>query len=459
MSFKKNSSYVCQNCDYQQPQWTGKCSQCGAWNSFEIIQSETKRKNSNLIEDEVPPQALVDICDAEVSHIKTGISELDRVLGGGIVEGCLCLLAGEPGAGKSTLLLSMVSHYARARPDEKILYISAEESLAQVASRAKRIGVKEKNIYFYHQTSWQCMLGHFKKIKPSLIILDSIQTTVSQEVSSAPGSLSQIKEVTFELMNYVKESNASCFVIGHISKDGGIAGPKMLEHMVDTVLYFEGEQLGNYRMIRAIKNRFGNTNEVGLFEMGADGLVSVRNPSIYFLDKSSTQYIGKSLSMIVEGSRPLFLEIQALVIENKHGQIKRIAQGVETIRVTMLIAIMEKYLNISLIHNDVYLNIVGDLRHSGRETDLSIVVSILSSFKNIKIESGLLFLGELGLSGELRAVSKLETRLKEMSLMGYKKAVVSKQCTVDCKNTFGVHLIALEHLQDIERGFFKEKAS
>lgn len=452
MSKKKHVLFICQNCGHQQSQWMGKCSECGSWNSFqeEVIADKQERK----VQDDDQPVAMNDISFSQSSARATGISELDRVLGGGVREGSLCLLAGEPGIGKSTLLLLLVSQVAKVQSDKKILYISGEESLSQIANRAKRICVSEPNIYFYHHTSWQSISSHIKKMRPSFIVLDSIQTTCSNEIPSAPGSIAQVREVTFELMNLVKESDTTCFVIGHISKDGAIAGPKILEHMVDTVLYFEGDQFGHYRILRASKNRFGSTNEVGIFEMNESGMKSVKNPSLYFLDHSSQNSYGRSLSMIVEGTRPIFIEVQALVVENKYGNGRRTTQGIDSSRLSMLVAVIEKYLNIPLGFNDIYLNIIGGLKLSSRESDLSMMASILSSYKNKNLDNKLILLGEVGLTGEIRVTNKMEARLKEMSLMGYDKVVAASKTALEFDGKFGIKVVGINHVKELEKIIF-----
>lgn len=403
-SKKRAVIFTCQNCTYQSSKWLGKCPECQSWNTF---QEETfsnvqgsMGKTKELVKDE-QPRLISDIQNNNYARTQTEVGEFDRVLGGGVAHGSLILVGGEPGIGKSTLLTDIMGRLSHLYPEENFLYVSGEESLSQIADRAKRIGLAPKNLYLYHQTSWQKVLDQIKKLKPKFMVLDSIQTTVTENIDSAPGTVSQIREVTYELMNHAKANGITCFIIGHITKEGTIAGPKILEHMVDTVIYFEGDQFGQYRMLRAMKNRFGNTNEVGIFEMKGKGLVEVPNPSQYFLDENLDGSFGRSLSCIVEGSRSLFVEIQALVVENKYGNGRRTTQGLDNNRLSMIVAIIEKYMGLPLGFNDIYLNVVGGIKLTTRDTDLSIMASLISSYKSIPLKSDTIFLGEVGLTGEV----------------------------------------------------------
>lgn len=446
---KKNSTFVCQKCSFETPQWIGKCPECDEWNSFEEerIDKLSKKPNGIKRSSALPPSEIN--TDLRTRTI-TGISEFDRSLGGGIVQGSLILIGGEPGIGKSTLLTEVLGKVSK-QENKKILYISGEESQSQVADRAKRLGVTSNNFFILNENTWEEMLIHIKEIKPSLIVIDSIQTTISNNIQSAPGTISQIREVTYELMNYVKANNLTAFVIGHITKEGNIAGPKILEHMVDTVIYFEGDQFGHYRMLRVIKNRFGNTNEVGLFEMGEEGLEEVKNPSQYFLETSMKGSSGNALTCVQEGTRALFVEIQALVVINKYGSGRRNTQGFDPNRLAMLIAIAEKHLNLALGQNDVYLNIIGGIKIKGRETDLAIVASLYSSLKDIVLDKSIIFLGEVGLTGEIRSVPKIESRIKEMIQLGYKTLVTSNHVVTKFKNKYpGIRYVGISKAKELK---------
>ncbi|MBT7766375.1 MAG: DNA repair protein RadA, partial [Bdellovibrionales bacterium] len=320
---KKNSNFICQKCSYTTAKWIGRCPDCGEWNT--ILEEEKKLVPGGRASDSSRERSLPlgEIVQQDYQRVSSGMEEFDRVVGGGVVPGSLILIGGEPGIGKSTLLTAVLGRFcsigAKDENGDKVLYISGEESCAQVASRSKRLGIQEDNFLIYHETNWENILTELKQVKPKFLVIDSIQTTSTLEISSAPGTISQIREVTYELMNYIKANNTTCFIIGHITKEGSIAGPKVLEHMVDTVIYFEGDQFGHYRLLRVIKNRFGDTNEVGIFEMKESGLAEVRNPSQYFLEQQQEDSFGRSLTCVLEGNRPIFVEIQALVVDNKFG--------------------------------------------------------------------------------------------------------------------------------------------
>ncbi|MBC99678.1 MAG: DNA repair protein RadA [Halobacteriovoraceae bacterium] len=450
---KKKTVYICQNCNYESPKWLGKCPECSEWNTLEesapITQSSSAgTRRSKSLKD---PKTISEITAINIERTKTYLNEFDRVVGGGLVPGSLSLIGGQPGIGKSTLLLEVMSRLSSKYKDKKILYVSGEESESQIAGRAKRMGVSSENLLILNETSWQNILEVIQKERPSFLVVDSIQTTVSQDIQSAPGTVSQIREVTYELMNHVKTKGITCFIVGHITKDGNIAGPKILEHMVDTVIYFEGDQFGQYRILRAIKNRFGNTNEVGIFEMEEAGLKEVPNPSQYFLDDQLEDSYGRSLTCILEGSRPLFIEIQALVVENKFGNGRRTTQGIDQNRLSMMVAIIEKYFELPLSYNDIYLNVVGGFKLSSRESDLSIIASLLSSYKGRAIKTGEIFLGEVGLTGEVRSVPMIESRLKEIQQLNYEVVYTSLKTAVKFKDKFKkLKLIGIKRAKDLE---------
>ena len=355
---KVKSVFTCSECGYQTAKWLGKCPDCQQWNSFveeEVTKaSKLAQKVSSVLGGKNSrPKNISEIENEKVQRYFTGINEFDRVMGGGVTYGSLTLIGGEPGIGKSTIIMEVCGKILSKYSDDKILYVSGEESESQVAERSKRLGVNSPNLYIYNETNWQKVLEQVKELKPKFLVLDSIQTTFSSEVDSAAGTLTQIREVTYEVMNYAKAYGLTCFLIGHVTKEGQIAGPKILEHMVDTVIYFEGDQLGQYRMLRVMKNRFGNTNEVGIFEMRETGLVEVSNPSQYFLEQSIPGAFGRSITCILEGSRALFVEIQALVVENKFAVGRRTTQGLDSNRVALLVAVIDKYFGLPLSYNDI----------------------------------------------------------------------------------------------------------
>jgi DNA repair protein RadA/Sms len=449
---KKDTVFICENCGMNSPKWEGQCRECSSWNSL----IEEKKKNEKAKHKGVnngskanSAQLIEKVSAESYKRVNTGISEFDRVLGGGIASGSLVLVGGEPGIGKSTLLTKVMDNLAKKK-EGNVLYVSGEESVGQIASRAKRMGICEGTFYVLNETSWQSILAEINRIKPRFVVIDSIQTTVSEDIASPPGTISQIREVTYEIMNQVKSRGISCFIVGHITKDGHIAGPKILEHMVDTVLYFEGDQFGQYRIVRAIKNRFGNTNEVGLFEMKETGLEEVKNPSKYFLDDLAKDAYGRSLTCVLEGSRPLFVEIQALVVENKFGSGRRTTHGLDSNRVAMIVAVLEKYLDISLITSDIYVNVAGGIKLDQRESDLSILSSIISSYKKKSIPDGTVFIGEVGLTGEIRKIPQMEKRLNEMGHMNFKTVITSQKVKEEFKKKdYPFEIIGLKSVKEM----------
>ncbi|MFZ4712884.1 MAG: DNA repair protein RadA [Bacteriovoracaceae bacterium] len=449
---KSTTSYVCQNCSYIAPKWLGKCPECGQWNSFLEEEKAVKGKINTIASRTDASERAKLIKEIEVeqyARIVTKIDEFDRVMGNGLVKGSLTLIGGEPGIGKSTLLMEISGRISELYPNDKVLYVSGEESEGQVASRSKRLGINTNNFYIFNETNWQTILEQIKSLKPKFFVLDSIQTTISHDIQSAPGTISQIREVTYEIMNYAKSTGTTCFIIGHVTKEGSIAGPKILEHMVDTVIYFEGDQFGQYRLLRAMKNRFGNTNEVGIFEMKENGLNEVKNPSQYFLDSSIKGAYGRSLTCIVEGTRSLFIEIQALVVDNKYGNGRRTTQGVDSNRLAMLVAVMEKYFGIPLSFSDIYLNVVGGMKLSNRESDLSMIASILSSHRSKPLPEDTVFIGEVGLTGEVRSVPMIEVRIKEMAQMNYKKLITSAKIAKEMKGKYAIEIVGINRADEI----------
>lgn len=457
---KTRSVFTCQECGYQSAKWLGKCPDCNQWNSFseeEVTKaSKLAQKVTTVLGGKVSkPKNISEIENEKVYRYFTGINEFDRVMGGGITHGSLTLIGGEPGIGKSTILMEVCGKLLTKYSDGKILYVSGEESESQVADRSKRLSVDNPHLYIYNETNWQKVLEQVKELKPKFLILDSIQTTYSSEVDSAAGTLSQIREVTYEVMNYAKAYGLTVFLIGHVTKEGQIAGPKILEHMVDTVVYFEGDQLGQYRMLRVMKNRFGNTNEVGIFEMQEKGLVEVSNPSQYFLEQSIPGSYGRSITCILEGSRALFVEMQALVVENKFAVGRRTTQGLDSNRVALLVAVIDKYFGVPLSYNDIYVNVVGGMKLTSRESDLSVLASLLSSYFMNPIPSDTVFLGEVGLTGEVRSVPMMELRLREIAQMNYKTVVTSDRVAKDYQGKYKIKIIGISQAKELKNIFFK----
>lgn len=439
--------YVCQTCSFEARKWHGKCPSCNDWNSLEEELQDQKKSKSNkhkseLAEFDIRPISLIP--SENFLRYLTMIKEFDRVLGGGIAKGSLTLLGGQPGIGKSTLLMQACGQLAKLHPCKKILYISGEESVAQIADRARRMGISNENIIILNERTLENIKIILSKLKPTFLIIDSIQTTYSQEIQSIPGSINQVREVTYQLMNETKAQEISTFVIGHINKEGSLAGPKTLEHMVDTVIYFEGEKSGDLRTLRAIKNRFGPTSEIGLFMMNKEGLSQVLNPSEILMSDHHEEVSGRAISCVNEGSRVLLVEVQSLVIENKFSSGRRISQGYDVTRLSMLVAIIEKNLEIPLATFDIYTNIIGEVKIKARDLDLAIIASILSSYKKIILPRKSIFIGEVGLAGEIRKVKNFKDRAKELSSFGYEELISSN------KNEGDIEGIQLKKMGKIE---------
>ncbi len=407
---KKKSVFECIECGYKSAKWMGKCPACGSWESFVEVSEEKSPKPSSK-----PSKILKfeDIEKEEIQRFTSKDSELDLVLGGGIVPGSLVLIGGSPGVGKSTLMLKLAGNL-----DKKVLYVAGEESPGQIKIRAKRLGIKNKNLFLMPEIVVENILEEIKK-GYDLVIIDSIQTIYSENIASAPGSVSQVREATFELMRIAKETKTPIFIIGHITKEGSIAGPRVLEHMVDTVLYFEGDASRELRILRAFKNRFGSTSEIGIFEMTKQGLLSAKNKSFF----SKKPLPGSAITVVLEGTRPIVLEVQALVSES-YGVPKRSATGFDLPRLNMILALLEKKLNIPLNQYDVFVNVTGGIRINETAADLAIIAAIISSFKNRPISKESVFIGEVSLVGDIRDVPGLDIRVKEAANLGFKKAIV-----------------------------------
>lgn len=419
---KKKTIFECQACGYQSSKWMGKCVSCGAWDSFIELSNEqiaTQKKLGSLKPSSVIP--ITQVSQEKVERFSTGVDELDLVLGGGIVAGSLVLVGGSPGVGKSTLLLKVCANLAQL--GKKVLYVSAEESAGQIKMRADRIEANHSNLFLMNELVLENIFAELQKNRYDFLVIDSIQTIYSQEIASAPGSVSQVKAVTFELMRIAKSTRIPIFIIGHITKEGAIAGPRVLEHMVDTVLYFEGDSSKELRLLRGFKNRFGSISEVGIFEMTQKGLVSAKNIAKRFFKRQS-EAVGSAATVVMEGSRPLILEVQALVAESGYPSPKRSSTGYDSNRLTMLLALLEKKLDLPFNQYDVFINIAGGIKISETAADLAIIAAILSSFRNRPLSAQTIFLGEVGLTGEIREVMMLDSRLKEAYSQGFTKAVV-----------------------------------
>jgi DNA repair protein RadA/Sms len=424
---KTKSVYICSECGYQSPKWLGKCPGCNQWNTMqETVVSEKKNTVSKTVSGNIKrePKRISDIETGFEKRCKTGIGELDRVLGGGIVQGSLVLVGGDPGIGKSTLLLQICEN---AGQKHKILYVSGEESEGQIKIRAKRLGVKTDNLYLISETDVEAIIENINDTKPDIVIIDSIQTMHREDISSAAGSVPQVREATNAFMHIAKSMGISMFIVGHVTKDGALAGPRVLEHMVDCVLYFEGDRQLSFRILRAVKNRFGSTNEIGVFEMRDCGLCEVDNPSKMLLEGRGEDISGSCVVCTMEGTRGVMAEIQALVTPTGFGNPRRMSSGVDLNRVILMIAVLEKRARMNLSNSDVYINVAGGLRIDETAVDLGICAAIASGQFDVSLPPDIVFIGEVGLGGELRAVSQLEKRLIEASKMGFTSAIVPKQ--------------------------------
>lgn len=421
---RAKSKYVCQNCGYETAGYLGRCPECGAWASFvEEISGADSKASAIDLPDKNPPMKLSEIEMNTEIRTTTGISEFDRVLGGGIVQGSLVLIAGDPGIGKSTILLQTSGELCKS--NKKVLYISAEESASQIKLRAERLGIQSENLYIYPQTNFELIKKHIEEMMPDLVIVDSIQAIYTSTIQSSAGSVSQIRECCNSLMTLAKANNVSIIVIGHVTKEGNIAGPKVLEHMVDTVIQFEGDKYKTYRILRSIKNRFGNTSEVGIFEMGAKGLTEVINPSELFLKEyNQTQTPGSTIIVTSEGTRPLLVEIQALVGTTPYPTPRRVANGVDVSRVLQILAVLEKRIGLNLSKQDVYVNVIGGIDVSEPAADLGIALAIITCVRDVVFDSHTAIVGEIGLSGEIRAVNHIEKRINEAQKLGFKRIII-----------------------------------
>lgn len=450
---KPVTKYICQNCGYSSLRWLGKCPECDSWNSFveEIVYTDKRKltsKTHDIIDSKLTNLSKVsDIDITEDKRIISSIQELDRVLGGGIVPGSVVLVGGDPGIGKSTLMMQLSDKIK----NNTILYVSGEESPKQIKLRCERLGFAHDDFYILSETSLEIIAAIVDKLKPEIVIIDSIQTIYRNELESSPGSVSQLRESTAAIIQIAKAKNISFFLIGHITKEGVIAGPKVLEHMVDTVLQFEGERTHSYRVLRAIKNRFGSTNEIGIFEMTGSGLIEVLNPSEVFLSQRSKGISGSTVSASMEGTRPILIEVQALVSSSGYSVPQRTSTGFDYKRLAILIAVLEKKIGIHLSKFDVFLNIAGGIKIDEPSIDLAAALSICSSFKDTSIDADMLILGEIGLSGEIRGISFAERRIQEAVKLGFKKIVLPKSNMKNFKQSKELEYIPVENIQDAIR--------
>ncbi len=449
---KTKIQYVCQVCGYDSPKWMGRCPGCEGWNTFaeevQTARSEVKARVSasqRVRGTNARPQPLPEVEVGQETRLVSGVGEFDRVMGGGIMYGSLTLIAGDPGIGKSTLMTEL-GKYLQGR---RVLYVTGEESPRQVKLRAQRLGVVSEEFLLYAETNVEEIIAAAQETQPEVLIIDSIQTIFRPDVQSAPGSVSQVRESTSAILQFTKGHGVSTFIVGHVTKDGSIAGPRVLEHMVDTVLYFEGDRHHAYRILRAVKNRFGSTNEIGLFEMRTGGLHEVTNPSEIFLSERTYGASGSTVVCSLEGTRPILVEIQALVTPTSYGTPQRTATGFDNRRLQMLLAVLEKREGLRLSTHDVFVNVAGGVRLDEPAVDLGVIVAVASSFRDIPSDTGTVLIGEVGLGGEIRTVSQLEPRLKEASKLGFKRAVVPKNNLKGLAKPKGLEVNGAERLNQV----------
>jgi DNA repair protein RadA/Sms len=450
---KIKSAYFCQNCGYETPKWLGKCPSCNEWNTFveEIIEKNipTVVAFSSTTRN-ARPQTLQSIEQQEQPRRPLLDNELNRVLGGGLVPGSLILFGGEPGIGKSTLLLQV----AIEQNDLKVLYVSGEESEQQIKMRAERIGVKNQGCFILTETNLQNIFKQAEEIQPELIVIDSIQTLFSTQIESSPGSISQVRECTAQLLRYAKQTGTPVFLIGHITKEGSLAGPKVLEHMVDTVLQFEGDRNHVYRLLRSIKNRFGSTNELGIYEMLGSGLRQVENPSEILITNTDSSLSGISIAATLEGMRPMLVEVQALVSSAAYGTPQRSSTGFDTKRLNMLLAVMEKRCGFKLGAKDVFLNIAGGIKVDDPAIDLAVVAAVLSSNADLPVDKSIALSAEVGLSGEVRPVNRMEQRIYEAEKLGFERIVISKYNKGIEQKNFKIQLVKCGRIDEVVKALF-----
>lgn len=449
MAKAKTSAFFCQNCGYESAKWMGQCPGCKEWNTFveelvdrKALSGSGKRKPAS----EAKPVPLSSVVASNEERVSTNMKELDRVLGGGIVRGSLVLVGGDPGIGKSTLLLQVCRKLSAQ--GQSVLYVSGEESLQQIKIRAERIGTFTDNLQLLCETNLDLIREVIERQKPQIVVIDSVQTMYNDSVGSAPGSVSQVREATSVLMQIAKGMDISIFIVGHVTKEGVVAGPRVLEHMVDTVLYFEGDRHESYRILRGVKNRFGSTNEIGVFEMRAEGLAEVENPSEYMLSGKPADASGSVVACSVEGTRPILLEIQALICHSYFNNPRRTATGTDFNRVNLLLAVLEKRLGMQLSDCDAYVNIAGGIRMNEPAIDLGIVLAIISSKLDLTIDEKTICFGEVGLSGEVRGVTMAEQRVAEAAKLGFKRCILPSVCLGAAKGVKGIELVGVSNVRE-----------
>ncbi len=456
MAKKAKTQFECQHCGYISPRYLGKCPQCGSWNSMveeKIQDTSDRRTRTTLTGQKMQPTKLADVIPKKEPRVQTQLGELNRVLGGGVVPGSMVLLGGDPGIGKSTLLLQVSQQLAAT--GGKVLYVSGEESAEQIKMRAQRLGVVDNEFYLYAETDMNDISRAIESLEPDYVIIDSIQTMTQPDISSVAGSVSQVRETTAELLKIAKTNGIAIFIVGHVTKEGSIAGPRMLEHMVDTVLYFEGEQHQSFRILRAVKNRFGSTNEIGIFEMREGGLEEVANPSQVFLEERLAGATGSAIVVAMEGSRPILVEIQALVTPTMFGNAKRTTTGLDFNRVSLIMAVLEKRAGLLLQNQDAYLKAAGGVKLNEPAIDLAIAISIASSYKEKGTEATECFIGEIGLTGEIRRVNAIEQRVKEVQKLGFKKVYVPKNNLVNWEPPKGIKVVGVATLDEALKRVFR----
>lgn len=444
---KLKTKFICQECGYETPKWLGKCPSCSEWNTFaeEIYEKIDKAiVSKDYAEGKI--EKLIDVTVDNESRISTDIEELDRVLGGGVVKGSLMLVGGDPGIGKSTILIQVANNIAKQ--SLKILYVSGEESAKQIKIRSDRLAINSENLYILAENNMDIVSGVIDNLNPDMLVIDSIQTVFNPNITSAPGSVSQVREVTSSLMKIAKNKEIATFIVGHVTKEGSIAGPRVLEHMVDTVLYFEGERHHTYRVLRAVKNRFGSTNEIGIFEMRDIGLVQVKNPSEILISGRPTQTAGTVVVPSIEGTRPMLIEVQALVSYTSFGMPRRVATGIDYNRVVLMMAVLEKKAGLQLQNSDAYINIIGGIQIKEPAVDLGIICALASSFREKEINSQTVVMGEVGLTGELRTISFIEKRINEAAKLGFKTAIIPKANLKGLKNQTDMEIVGVSSITD-----------
>ncbi len=444
---KSKTVFVCSECGNESTKWLGKCPACNSWNTFyeqKVVESKSGSLKANDVKSNVPHK-LNSYEAKETLKTSTGFLELDRVLGGGLVKGSLILLGGEPGIGKSTLILQICD---KVQGEGKVLYVSGEESAEQIKLRADRLGINNEDILFLGETDIDIVNQSIIETNPKLVIIDSIQTMYSDEITAAAGSVSQVREITSQVMRVCKSRGITTIIIGHVTKEGNIAGPRVLEHMVDTVLYLEGERYFSYRILRGVKNRFGSTNEIGMFEMREEGMCEILNPSDILISERDDNPAGSCIVSSMEGTRPILVELQALTSQTVFGYPKRAANGIDYNRLSLLIAVLEKKAGLMLGSQDVYLNVVGGLKINEPSIDLGICMVTISSFKNISIPTNMVIMGEVGLTGEVRRINYIEKRLKEAEKLGFKSCIIPESNKKDLKDNYKLDIIGVRNVNE-----------